>query len=472
MLFAYRKLFFSYLLATTTGIACHATPASIYRAAIEEDFEESGTKGKYEAAVIGFKTGNWLLDNALVGTTEQDAHNGSRSIRLKPGGKIEPQFAVIGKLEAVTFEYATYGKKDQSGTVEVWYSTDAGNNWQKAGEVTVDSHDLAKATIKIAQKGTLRIALRNTSSKGCRINIDDVVLVGNKLTTQPFAEETVVITDNPNANTEPEAPPTPSHPKQSPTNNNSTAGLAEHLLLGNPSQATATEKDYDNYLMPKREYVLSYNRSRGTPNWVAWHSSAAWNGTTQRSNDFRPDTDLPRSWFRASPADYKNSGFDRGHICSSGDRDNDAASNSVTFLMTNIVPQAPNNTQGAWNALELYCRNLVDTGNELYTYAGVYGRGGEGKNGKLTTIADGQIVVPAYTWKVVVVLPEGENDLARITAKTRVIAINMPNTQDVGKENWRSYICTVRDLEKILGYDLLSELPKAVQAAIETRKEE
>jgi endonuclease G, mitochondrial len=474
MILNIKKLLFVCLLPLL-GVACNANSAHFYANGIDEDFEDNGTKGKYEAATVTFKTGAWLLDNALVGSSEQDAHNGNRSIRLKQGGKLAPQFAISGKLEAITFQYATYGEKDQNGTIEVWYSIDAGANWQKAGEVTTDSHDFAAANISITQKGNVRIELRNASRKGCRINIDDVVFVGKKLTAAPF--DSAPSADNNNENTT-VTPPTkkPKHSKNNTATHTldaaSEAGLAEHLLLGNPTGATADVKNYDNYLMPKREYVLSYNRSRGTPNWVAWHGSAAWNGTVQRSNDFRPDTDLPQSWFRASPNDYKNSGFDRGHLCSSGDRDNDAASNSVTFLMTNIVPQAPNNNQGAWNALELYCRNLIDTGNELYTYAGVYGRGGEGKNGKVLDIADGQIIVPAYTWKVVVVLPEGENDLSRITTKTRVIAINMPNTQSVGKDNWRSYLCTVDDLEKILGYDLLSAIPKNVQAVIEARKDE
>ena len=46
-------------------------------------------------------------------------------------------------------------------------------------------------------------------------------------------------------------------------------GRYEHLALGNPSNAT--ENDADNYLMAKPFFALSYNNSKGTPNWVSWH---------------------------------------------------------------------------------------------------------------------------------------------------------------------------------------------------------
>ncbi len=44
---------------------------------------------------------------------------------------------------------------------------------------------------------------------------------------------------------------------------------SEHLILGNPSNATSDVANYNNYLMVKPQYVLSYKRDRGIPNWVA-----------------------------------------------------------------------------------------------------------------------------------------------------------------------------------------------------------
>jgi endonuclease G len=64
--------------------------------------------------------------------------------------------------------------------------------------------------------------------------------------------------------------------------------------------------------------------------------------------------------------------------------------------MTNMIPQAPNNNQGPWAALEIYCRELVKQGNELYIYCG-----GEGSKG---FIDSGRVQIPEKTWKAVLVL--------------------------------------------------------------------
>jgi len=241
------------------------------------------------------------------------------------------------------------------------------------------------------------------------------------------------------------------------------------ILLGNPSGATNSTVDADNYLIDHQYYVESYSRSRATPNWVSWHIGSEDLGHTERLNNFRPDTDLPEGWYEVSHTSYKGSGFDKGHNCPSGDRTSSTAANSSTFLMNNIIPQAPNNNQHTWEHLESYCRKQVKRGNEVYVIMGSYGTGGTGRNGYAESIDKGRINVPSHLWKVVVVIPEGSNDLQRINARTRVIAIDTPNDNSIAP-NWMKYLCTVRDIEKATGYDLLSALPQTLQDQIEVEK--
>lgn len=245
---------------------------------------------------------------------------------------------------------------------------------------------------------------------------------------------------------------------------NAPSGTDDPLLFGNPSNATADIASENNYLMFKPQYTLSYNRSKATPNWVAWRLDSSWIGTTQRQDDYRPDPALPAGWYQVLDTDYSGSGYDRGHMCPSGDRTNSVPNNSATFLMTNFVPQLAANNQGPWEDLESYCRTLAQAGNELYVI--------DGPVGSVGTIAQGRVVVPQYTWKVVLVLPNGDNDVQRVTRGTRAFGIVVPNFPPVDiNAQWRAFRVTVDAIENITGYDFFSAIPINTQAIIERRRD-
>jgi DNA/RNA endonuclease G (NUC1)/fibronectin type 3 domain-containing protein len=244
-----------------------------------------------------------------------------------------------------------------------------------------------------------------------------------------------------------------------------------HLTFGNPSGAVANPvTSPNNYLMDKPEFSISYNRDRGTPNWVSWHLTDEWIGTLTRVDTFRPDPAVLPTWYRVLASDYFNSGFDRGHMTPNADRDKETSIpiNQATFLMSNMVPQAPDNNQGPWADLENYLRTLLPA-NELYIVSGPAGTGGSGSNGgTTTTLANGHVTVPSSTWKVVLMLPKASgDDVARVTASTHTLAVIMPNVQGIRNNDWHMYITTVDAVEALTGYDFFSVLPDAIENAIE-----
>lgn len=248
----------------------------------------------------------------------------------------------------------------------------------------------------------------------------------------------------------------------------------ENLALGNPSAALPLpanaeglplldEVRANNLLSEKAAYSLSYNRANGGPNWVSWHLAESDRGRSGRSNTFRPDPDLPAD-MQIRPTDYRGSGYDRGHLCPSGDRTSDAETNAVTFYISNMLPQTPDLNRQLWRKFEEYCRSQLRGGtNEAYIITG--GVGSKARIGR------GKVNVPASCWKIAVILPSGADDLNRIDAETRVAAVLMPNEDgpQIAGGKWNDYLTSVDKLEELTGYDFLSNLPKGVQDALEAK---
>lgn len=407
--------------------------ASVLAVSLSETFE-SGTKTSYATANVSLTSGSWNLSNALIGTTTSDPKVGTKSVRITGTGIVGMNFDAANGASAVTVKHAKYGS-DGTSTWELWMSSNAGSTFIKVGStVTTSSTTLQTASFTVNATGSVRFQIRKITGASYRINVDDFSINDNGSVTPP--------------------PPAP--------------GDGNSILLGNPSNATADILNPTNYLMEKPYFAMSYHRDRGIPNWVSWYVGSSSIGSTPRQDDFRADTGLPSGWYQVGNTSYSGSGFDRGHNCPSGDRTSSVAANSSTFLMTNMIPQAPVNNQQTWANLENYARTLVTAGNEVYIVMGCYGTGGTGSTGTFNTINGGKVTVPNRIWKVIVVIPNGTNDLSRVTSSTRVIAINTPNINTTNSD-WKTYRTSVDAIESATGYDLLSNVSATIQSTIESK---
>lgn len=403
---------------------------------LNEGFEAGG-KTAYAAANVTLGSGSWYLNEALTGNSASDRKTGSWSARVRETGTVRMNFN-LPSAGTVTVNHAEYGS-DGASNWELWKSVNSGSTWTKVGStVTTGSTTLATANFTVNNAGAIRFEIRKISGGANRINFDNITVTS-------YSAPTPTATPTPN----PTATPSPTPPPSS----------SVHLTMGNPSNAVTNISSPTNYLMEKPQYVLSYNRDNARPNWVSWHLDPSWLGSTPRQDDFRSDTTLPAGWYRVTQNDYSGSGYDRGHMCPSGDRTSSVANNSATFLMTNMIPQAPDNNQQTWASLESYCRTLATSGSELYIISG-----GQGVSGY---IAGGNVAVPSYTWKVIMVLPSGSNDVSRVTTSTRLIAVVMPNQNGIST-NWRDFRVSVDYVESLTGYDFFSNVPDSTENVIES----
>ena len=256
----------------------------------------------------------------------------------------------------------------------------------------------------------------------------------------------------------PDTPQGGSTSPQTVDDNSIKVGDNSNLLLGNPSAASSDE---NNRLVPRPQFDLSYNKDTGGPNWVSWHLDRDDIGRVGRGS-FWPDPLLPED-SQIRPNDYRGSGYDRGHQCPSGDRTSSRENDDATFVMSNMLPQAASLNRETWAKLEEYCRGQVRAGNELYIVCG--GSGSKARIGR------GKINVPAACWKVILSLPQGDDDLNRITPQTRVIAVSMPNDEASGSARWTSFLTTPLAIEGATGYRFFSNLPEATRRALEDKKD-
>ena len=204
-------------------------------------------------------------------------------------------------------------------------------------------------------------------------------------------------------------------------------------------------------ILKRMTYTVSYNKETRCPNWVAWKLTAEHaDGEVKRNSRFYEDTEVPAP--RATPRDYKGSGWSRGHMCPAGDNKWDEEAMQETFALTNVCPQDAKLNSGLWNSLEMDCRKWARKYGEVYVVCGpVY------YNREHETIGENEVVVPEAFFKVVLCLK----------GKSKAIGVVVKNT--AGKKKKDLYYNSVDEVERITGFDFFPALPDDIENKVESK---
>lgn len=167
-----------------------------------------------------------------------------------------------------------------------------------------------------------------------------------------------------------------------------------------------------------KDYVISYDKRNRTAHWVFEHltrTSVAKNDDVDRAkSSFVEDTSL-HPFFRSTNADYKYSGFDRGHLAAAGNHRLDQSICDETFLLSNMSPQVGAGfNRDKWEHLERYTRGLTKVYRNVYVCTGpLYLAKTDPTDGKnyvrYQVIGPNNVAVPTHFFKVVV----GETEESR-----------------------------------------------------------
>lgn len=113
----------------------------------------------------------------------------------------------------------------------------------------------------------------------------------------------------------------------------------------------------------------------------------------RRSNQFYEEARLPFVE-RSLLADYRGSGYDRGHNAPAGDMSNER-SMAQSFSLANMMPQARQNNQGIWakNVEEPTRAYVKRAAGDIYIYTGSTGSNG--------SIGRSRVTIPSHLYKLV-----------------------------------------------------------------------
>lgn len=221
--------------------------------------------------------------------------------------------------------------------------------------------------------------------------------------------------------------------------------LGEELLnVALPENTPETKKDYVGF-------TVSFNSEHHVPNYVAWElTGTEAQGKGPRDSKFRADEEIAGC---PTLEDYRNSGFDRGHMAPAADMKWSKQAMLDSHYLTNMCPQDHSLNSGRWSTLEDKCRQWAIRDSALVIIAGPV------LSDIITrTIGSSHVSVPERFFKVI---------LSPYSNPPRAIGFVMANAKI--SDGIESMAVSVDQVEEITGYDFFTALPDEIEEQIESQ---
>ena len=244
--------------------------------------------------------------------------------------------------------------------------------------------------------------------------------------------------------------------------------IDKHCPFGQP-QLSATLEHGPTQVVSRQAYALEHDSLSKIALWVCGSLDPDLVfGDAERKDNWLPEPEL-NGKPRAVDADYKGSGFQRGHMVASEDRVATQALNDATFFFSNAVPQNGSLNGGQWSQLEATIRGWVE--NQTLTDAKMITGGffyDPAEDDPATAdgiihfqqIGSGNVAVPTHVFKLVV----GRNG-----TQTKAIAFVAPNKKPPAGWTFTDGIVAIDWLEERAGLDFMPDLDPGDEVSLESK---
>lgn len=196
-------------------------------------------------------------------------------------------------------------------------------------------------------------------------------------------------------------------------------------------------------------FSLLYSENDEQPVWVAYMlTRQRSNGDVPRTNNFREDDAIITG--SAELADYRGSGYTRGHLVPAGDMKWNYEAMDETFLLSNMSPQLADFNDGIWNRAEQQVRTWSRRYDTIFVVTGPILNDPD-----LEQIGPNCVTVPKRFYKAVYA-----------PAIHQTIAFVIPHQESNAPLS--SFAISVDELESITGLDFFPQLPDDEEESMES----
>ena len=212
-------------------------------------------------------------------------------------------------------------------------------------------------------------------------------------------------------------------------------------------------------------FSIEYDCTQKSSRWSACtFSTATPDNDAGRGDRFTEDPKIPAQ-YQTSYSDYTNSGYSRGHLIASSDRQYSEEANLQTFYMSNINPQIQNGFNGGiWANLERCVQKWGTITNDQDTLYAVKGGTIDQQGNIIKYLKENNTIpVPKYFYMAILSLKNGQY---------HAIGFWFEHKSYEKSESYKSYAISIDKLEEYTGIDFFHNLPDNIENTVEANYKE